>query len=204
MGQSGRSVVDSKTPAIVPGRACGNCTLCCKVMVVEELAKPAGTWCPNCTVGKGCSIYDERPATCRGFLCGYLIGPQLTEIWRPTRAKIVLALDDRSRSITAYVDPGSPTAWRNEPYYSDLKRWSREFAAVQGNVFVAVGRRVIVVLPQGGETDLGIVAEDERILTRELPSFSGKQFEAIKIKKDDPRASGQGVGRNAAFMPRPL
>ncbi len=194
--------MDSDTPSIVPGRACGSCTLCCKVLDINELAKPAGTWCPNCKVGKGCSIYDERPAVCRGFLCGYLTGPQLSEIWRPTKAKMVLAFN--GSSITVYVDPGSPMAWRNEPYYSDLKRWSSQAAALRGNVQVAIGRRVIVVLPQGGETDLGIVGEDERILTRELPSFSGKRLEVTKIKKDDPRGGGQGGEHSAAFMPRSL
>jgi hypothetical protein len=181
--------VDSDTPAIVPGRACGSCTLCCKVLRIDELAKPSGTWCSKCNVGKGCSIYSERPDTCRSFLCGYLIGAQLSESWRPSKAKMVLVFD---RHITVHVDPGSPTAWRNEPYYSDLKRWSSEVAAVRGNVFIAIGRRVIVVLPQGGETDLGVVGEDERILSRELPTFSGKRLEVIKIKQDDPRV-GEGV-----------
>lgn len=27
-----------------PGRQCGDCTLCCKVMAIEELAKPASAW----------------------------------------------------------------------------------------------------------------------------------------------------------------
>ena len=37
--------MESDASAIVPGRACGGCSLCCKVMVIAELAKPAGTWC---------------------------------------------------------------------------------------------------------------------------------------------------------------
>ena len=182
--------MESDAPAIVLGRACGGCSLCCKVMVIAELAKPAGTWCPNCKVGTGCVIYDERPASCRGFLCGWLIKAQLPETWRPTRAKMVLAFNDRS--LTVYVDPGSPTVWRNEPHYSDLKRWSREAAAMRANVLVVIGRRVIVVLPQGGETDLGILAEDERILTREVPSFSGRRLEVVRVRQDDPRLGGQG------------
>lgn len=179
--------MDSQAPAIVPGRACGSCSLCCKVMVIAELAKPAGTWCPNCKVGTGCVIYDERPPSCRGFLCGWLIKAELPDLWRPTKAKMVLSFNDRN--LTVYVDQGSPTVWRNEPYYSDLKRWSRELVAMRGSVQVAIGRRVIVVLPQGGETDLGILADDERILYREVPAFPGKGLEAIKIKQDDPRAA---------------
>lgn len=192
--------MDSDTPAIVPGRACGNCTLCCKVLTIRELAKPGGIWCPKCNVGKGCSIYGERPDVCRTFLCGYLIGKQLSESWRPSKAKMVIAFDDPH--ITVHVDLGSPAAWRSAPYHADLKRWSSEIAAIRGNVFVAIGRRVIVVLPQGGETDLGIVAEDERILSRELPTFSGKRLEVIKIKQDAPRVGEQGDARSVAFMPQ--
>lgn len=194
--------MDSDAPAIVSGRACGSCTLCCKVLAIHELAKPGGTWCPKCKVGKGCTIYDDRPTACRKFLCGYLIGAQLSESWRPTRAKMVLAFDDRH--ITVHVDPGSPSAWRNEPYYSDLKRWSSEVAAMRGNVYVAIGRRVIVVLPQGGETDLGIVAEDERILSRELASFPVKRLEVTKVKHDDPRLVGEGETAKGAFQPQRL
>ncbi|MFO1158051.1 MAG: hypothetical protein U1E60_04360 [Reyranellaceae bacterium] len=189
--------VEVDTPKIVPGRACGTCTLCCKVLVIHELSKPSGTWCPKCKVGKGCSIYGEHPSECRTFFCGYLIGPQLAEHWRPTRAKMVLSFDDRH--ITVHVDPGTPSAWRNEPCYSDLKRWSSEVAALRGNVYVAIGRRVIVMLPQGGETDLGTVGEDERILTRELPGFAGKRLDVIKVKHDDPRLGGKGSG--GAFLP---
>ncbi len=189
--------MDSSTPAIVPGRACGSCTLCCKVLEIGELSKPGGTWCPKCKVGKGCSIYDDRPKACRAFHCGYLIGAQLSEKWRPTTAKMVLSFEDRV--ITVHVDPGNASAWRNEPYYSDLKRWAGELAAARGNVYVAIGRRVIVVLPQGGETDLGIVAEDERILTRELAGL-GK----IPIPGDEPISLGsERTTRDASSRTNP-
>jgi len=45
---------------VVAGRACGTCTLCCKVVAVTELAKAAGQWCLHCRPGRGCSIL--RPA----------------------------------------------------------------------------------------------------------------------------------------------
>jgi hypothetical protein len=38
-------------------KQCGDCTLCCKVMAIEMLAKPAGAWCPHCTAKRGCTIY---------------------------------------------------------------------------------------------------------------------------------------------------
>jgi hypothetical protein len=42
-------------PAVVAGRSCGSCSLCCKVMPVQELSKPAGQWCVHAVPG---SRYD--------------------------------------------------------------------------------------------------------------------------------------------------
>jgi hypothetical protein len=71
--------------AIVPGRACGSCSLCCKLLRIEELDKPAGVWCPHCQAGLGgCKIYGVRPGPCRSFHCAWLINPELGPEWRPT------------------------------------------------------------------------------------------------------------------------
>ena len=43
---SASASASSRAP--VPGRACGSCTLCCKTMGVDELAKPPGVWCQHC------------------------------------------------------------------------------------------------------------------------------------------------------------
>ena len=49
---------------------CGSCSLCCKVCVVPELNKPAGTQCKY--QGKdGCSNYNDRPESCRKFECAF-------------------------------------------------------------------------------------------------------------------------------------
>src|ERR1700761_8952545 len=74
-------------------RSCGTCTLCCKVLYVESLAKPQGKWCESCTVGTGCRIYDTRPNECRKFLCGYLTVRELDESWRPSVSKLVVCLE---------------------------------------------------------------------------------------------------------------
>lgn len=38
-------------------RRCGGCTLCCKILPVRELAKPANTRCQHQRTGKGCAVY---------------------------------------------------------------------------------------------------------------------------------------------------
>ena len=62
--------------AIVPGRDCAGCTMCCKLLRVEELDTPPLSWCPHCSVRTGCSIYDDRPTECRQFYCGINIKKQ--------------------------------------------------------------------------------------------------------------------------------
>ncbi len=52
-------------------------------------------------------------------------------------------------------------------------------------IFVQIGRRIIVVLPDR-EVDLGVVAEDERIAIQE-EAGPGTRKRAIKVKVNDPR-----------------
>src|SRR5207247_10427408 len=54
-----------------------------------ELQKLPGEVCKNCT-GRGCRIYDNRPATCRGFYCGWWMLPQLDDEWRPDRCGVLI------------------------------------------------------------------------------------------------------------------
>jgi hypothetical protein len=101
-------------------RQCGTCTLCCKVMGIEALAKPRGVWCSHCQPGRGCEIYSGRPAECRSFSCAWLHDEKLGEEWYPKKSRIVLTVE-RNR-IMANVDSGAPDAWRKEPYFSQLNR----------------------------------------------------------------------------------
>ena len=73
-----------------PGRSCGSCTMCCKVLGIKELAKPVGKWCSHCDIGKGCKIYDTRPQECQTFHCLWLVDNRLADHWKPDRSKIVI------------------------------------------------------------------------------------------------------------------
>ncbi len=44
---------------------CGECGLCCKLMGVSGLDKPAGKWCRQFSKTSGCAIYETRPDDCR-------------------------------------------------------------------------------------------------------------------------------------------
>ena len=77
-------------------RSCGSCTACCKVLRIDapELQKPAGVWCPNCLPGKGCGIYDNRPAAiCHDYKCLWLASQILPETARPEQLKVMFSME---------------------------------------------------------------------------------------------------------------
>jgi len=50
---------------------CGDCTECCFVMGVEALNKAQYQKCEH--ICKGCTIYDQRPDSCKSFNCTWLL-----------------------------------------------------------------------------------------------------------------------------------
>lgn len=58
-------------------RLCGECSVCCDFVSIDELDKPARVRCRHLTSpGMGCAIYEqpERPAVCRNYLCAWRRG----------------------------------------------------------------------------------------------------------------------------------
>jgi hypothetical protein len=98
-------------------RLCGTeerrCSLCCKVMGVVELNKPAGVWCEHADPGKGCRIYEDRPPTCRNFVCLWLRDPRFPEEARPDQSRVVLTCTPEGETILAHPDAGYPHAAEN-------------------------------------------------------------------------------------------
>ena len=127
-------------------RSCDGCTLCCKVIGVQELAKPKGAWCRHCSADAGCTIYDARPNACRAYSCRFLLDETLDESWRPSRSGMVINAD-RSR-VVVHVDPDRPGAWLREPFYSRLRHWSRTSPS-GWPVFVCIEERVVAVRAGG-------------------------------------------------------
>jgi hypothetical protein len=174
--------------SIIKGRACGECSLCCKVMRVDEIAKHPGTWCKDCAPGKGgCKIYATRPTACRDFLCSWLIQAELGPEWFPASAKLTLqAVPTR---LSVWVDPAFPGRWREEPYYSQIRTWAR--LAVEQQVLIFTGKKVIAVLPNK-EVDLGEVEADDHIMVGELnvppghlPDWDAYVVKAANIPPED-------------------
>jgi hypothetical protein len=145
-------------------KSCGDCTLCCKVMAIEELQKPAGSWCRHCRPGQGCVVYENRPAECRSFSCLRLVNDLLDRRWQPNKSRFVLTTSEDG--IEVRCDPGYPDAWRKEPFHSEIRQWAISGETHDVTVVVIVGERMTLVTPER-EFDLGIVRPDQRIV-REL------------------------------------
>jgi hypothetical protein len=187
--------------APVPGRACGRCTLCCKTMAVAELDKPPGEWCSHCERSKGCAIYASRPEGCREFYCEWMLSPKLGREWKPDRARFALMLTPTGH-LAVCVDPDFPAAWKRAPYYQTLRRWACQRAAdptsAWPGVDVWIGRRCIIVLPDG-EKDLGIVAADEEVRIDRTMTDAGPVYVATKFSAGagPPQPTGAASDREA-------
>ena len=128
--------------------------MCCKVMAIDALEKPAGVWCGDCTPGKGCGVYDSRPSACRVFRCAWLADPTMAVEYRPDKTKVVMEFD--GKRLVAHCDPDAPTAWRREPVFSGLKALATRHWRTERQVVVALGRRLWLITPSE-EIDLGEV-----------------------------------------------
>jgi hypothetical protein len=166
-------------------KACGDCTLCCKVMAIEQLAKPAGSWCPQCKPGRGCRIYDARPAECRTYNCLWLIDDRLEPHWKPNKSKLVLTTSPDGIEIRC--DPGFPDAWRKEPFRSAIRQMALSGETHDVTVVVIAGEKMTLVTSDR-EFDLGVVRPDQRIV-REI---IGTQVVNVTVVKASDLENGVG------------
>ncbi|PNG24516.1 YkgJ family cysteine cluster protein [Methylocella silvestris] len=104
----------------IPGKACGACGFCCKVLEIAELEKPAGPWCPHCVETAGCSIYQSRPDVCRDYECLWKGDRGLSSRLRPDRVGVLLMEDPDSDEYRAVCDPAKPMAWRHPLIFMHL------------------------------------------------------------------------------------
>jgi len=166
-------------------RQCGDCSLCCKVLGIPELDKPKDHWCPNFAAGAGCSIYTDRPPSCRNFACRWLTDPAMGPEWKPSICKMVV--DSRPSLFVVHVDPAVSRPWTAEPYISVLKRLSAQGLTKGVIVLVIERRRTIVILPDH-EVDLGMIGPDVRIAMERVRTPHGLAWE--------PRVMGAGETGN--------
>ncbi len=154
-------------------------------MGIVELEKPRGAWCNHAVPGRGCAIYEQRPDSCRVFSCLWLLDPALGEEWKPEKSKLVIVPDDDKKVTRVYVDAAAPEAWKREPYHSSLLDFMRNGLMEGRLLFINVGNRNGLLLPDGGDgwrlQDLGkLQAGDEVQLRRSGPPFAPRYEAEVK------------------------
>lgn len=128
---------------------CGDCTLCCTLLPVPELDKPANTHCQHCIVGKGCSIYEDRPQVCRPFNCAWLQSSASIDL-RPDKINIIFEkVNDNIFFGTQELDI--------KPTELALKQ-TQQFR-VQGFSVVINENDTLTVIPSNGRTKEDVKTE---------------------------------------------
>ncbi len=163
-------------------RACGTCTLCCKVFRIDDLQKPAGKWCRHCAIGQGCKIYDERPQQCRAFECIWLQDEGIPPAWKPETSKVVFSLHPDTGFIYGQVDPGAPFAWRKEPFLSGLRAWSDRLLADRRHLLIFVQSHATLIMPTG-PVEIGPMAPTDGFIVRETFTARGRDYIAQRVAR---------------------
>ena len=134
---------EGKSPALVPGRDCGSCSLCCILPDIEEFDKPANEPCRHCLPGGGCDAYDVRPSTCRDFYCLWRTDPTLGDEWEPRLSRMMMY--GQGPQLTVLVEPDAGAIWREVPYLGWLEARARVLKPMGSYVVVYAGEEVSVV-----------------------------------------------------------
>lgn len=127
-------------------RKCGDCQLCCKLLPVQELGKPANQKCQHQKFGVGCAIYQRCPRSCRLWSCQWLMGGEHTDtLRRPDRGRYVIDIipefitvrhhdggpETKVPVVQVWLDPKYPDAWRDPGLLAYLDQRARQgFAAL--------------------------------------------------------------------------
>lgn len=100
-------------PPQEPERSCGECTLCCTVLRVDELRKLGGISCAALGA-RGCTVYARRPHICRAYRCLWLQG-QLDAGDRPDRVGAVLDIVFEGGATLLAIREATPGAFERSP-----------------------------------------------------------------------------------------
>lgn len=117
-------------------RNCGDCSLCCRLLPVRGIEKPANTRCQHQRHGKGCAVYGRvttplgaprMPLECKLWSCRWLVDEGTGDFRRPDRSHYVLdvmpdfiiaqdgpdAEKVRIEALQVWVDPSHRDAHRD-------------------------------------------------------------------------------------------
>lgn len=132
---------------------CGECTLCCKLMAVNDLdpKKPVNEWCVHSTMKSGCKIYPDRPGSCKIFTCQWLSSNFPANL-RPDRIHGVLTGAQDEKTLVIHEDPGYPgvASTRLKEIIDSFVRSGKNYVIVQ------TGEKRRLIGPPGFEEKMNV------------------------------------------------
>lgn len=113
---------------LVPGRSCGDCTVCCTWLAIDkpEIQKESGVTCHHCTA-KGCGIYETRYPICRDYYCGWRGMDIFDESWRPDRSGVFPYVETEGIAENFDFSVGIGLMLVDNPLKTVRQRWFQEF-----------------------------------------------------------------------------
>lgn len=132
---------------LVPAdRTCGACSACCFVLGVKPIDKPPFQRCEH-ACEKGCGIYEQRPAPCANYRCGWLEGFGDRRD-RPDRLGVIVDRLAPSAEVQARAEAGDKTAIEQ---VEQAKRTVRAREARRGALVEPRVRRHLEALHRDGQ-----------------------------------------------------
>jgi hypothetical protein len=141
-----------KLDALPTTRSCAGCDLCCTILDIPELSKPAWSRCVHLTEGRGCAVWGDHPAACKTYVCLWRSSDQLLPAdMFPAQAGFLLTIDNVATwptTVNVCPDPATPDAWdtpRNRAIFQKLAAaWNCSVSVtgegtVARHVFTAAG-----------------------------------------------------------------
>ena len=133
--------MNTQSPMIVK-KECGTCTKCCEGWLSADIKGHKmypGKPCFFIEIGKGCTIYNDRPKDpCKDFICGWIQIEDMPEEFRPEVSGVIMDFKENNGNpyISLLKAPNNPTeqylSWAivyarsrgtNMLWYIDYKSW---------------------------------------------------------------------------------
>jgi hypothetical protein len=133
-------------------RECGDCTKCCEGFLVGSVQGKdfyPGKPCHFIEIGKGCTIYKDRPVDpCKRYKCGWLVDEEMPEWLKPNQSNVIIDVRDaegipfinvieagetlRSDVLSWLITNALNKAWNLRWTIKDSSHWigSQEFLVV--------------------------------------------------------------------------
>ena len=134
-------------------RECGPCSLCCRVLRVDELKKLGGVLCQHQLAKGGCGIHESRPGICRAYRCLWLQGG-LEDADRPDRLGAIVDILTQAAETRISIQEANPGAFDSSSRLQEITNQYRQTMTVRlveaGN-FLDPDRPFRILLADGEE-----------------------------------------------------